>query len=205
MDLHPLIGQRPRSSGIESLLTQLGAQSIPLQVVPSPIVKIYKDAVYYSYKSLGISFNFEPSQPLIPAQFTSGQQVLDPAELTLVAIHLYKGPADQFSTFPTAFFLPAPTTVTNTSTPAPSSTGSTETTIGAPVAVVVEMDMSKKAHEIVLALGEPEEKQGGGRNGNCWIGYQKSLGFAVDFAGANWNDGDMSIASVTLTRPGDCR
>ncbi|KAG0046275.1 hypothetical protein BGZ83_008533 [Gryganskiella cystojenkinii] len=196
MELHSLFGQHPGSSAIDSILKELGTRIHSNQQVPLPIVKVYKDAVYFSYKSLGISFNYEPSQPLVPSQYTSGK-VPELSLLTLVAIHLYKSPTDQFSTFPSSFLIPKTASSTTTAAAGVSTGGS--------VAVVVELDMSKKAHEIVQAMGEPEEKQGGGRAGNCWIGYQKSSGFAVDFAGANWDDRDMTIASVTLSRPGDCR
>ena len=177
MELHSLLGRHPGSPEVDALLAE-AANKKAMTTVPAPTVKVYKDAVYYSYSSLGISFNYEPSQPLVPAAYTMSS--LDPSLLTLVAIHLYRTPADKFETFSLAFMIPRKTE---------SST------------VLVEMDMEKKGHEIITLLGEPEEKQGGGRKGNCWIGYLKTMGVSMDFAGSNWEDRDMVLSCLTIALP----
>ncbi|KAF9085888.1 hypothetical protein BGX29_003085 [Mortierella sp. GBA35] len=190
MELHSLLGRHPGSPEVEALLQEAAKKKASTTtttttatvVVPAPTIKVYKDAVYYSYLSLGISFNYEPSQPLVPAAYT--ESTPDPSLLTLVAIHLYKSPADKFDTFPLLFRIPKKTHSSTTST-----------------VVMVEMDMEKKGHEVVLLLGEPEEKQGGGRKGTCWIGYPQSTGVSMDFAGSNWDDRDMVLSCLTLALP----
>ncbi|KAF9358617.1 hypothetical protein BGX26_001309 [Mortierella sp. AD094] len=172
MELHSLLGVQPRSIIIESALLEIARNSGDSAVVPVPTVKVYKDAVYYSYHSLGISLNYEPSIPLVPSAYTAkGKDAAapepDPSLLKLVAIHLYRSPVDKFQTFPLSFLVHGDT-------------------------VGIEMGLEKKAFEVVQLLGEPEQRVGGGRQGSCWIGYQKSIGLAVDFVGSNWDDRDMS-------------
>ncbi|KAG0329018.1 hypothetical protein BGZ99_003648 [Dissophora globulifera] len=184
MNLHSLLGEQPGSKAVETLLAEASRKVTQDSVVPSPTVKVYKDAVYHSYSQLGISFNYEPSNPLAPAAYLApGTAPPDPSLLSLVAIHLYNSPTDKFATFPLAFIINIPRDATDGK------------------GAAAEIDMSKRAHEVVQLLGEPEEKVGGGRQGNCWIGYNKSIGLAVDFAGSSWDDGDMTIASLTLSLP----
>lgn len=192
MELHSLLGRHPGSPEVDALLaeavaalhkknnnTVIGTTS----PVPKPTVKIYKDAVYYSYPTFGISFNYEPSQPLIPSAYTNSTP--DPSLLTLVAIHLYRNPTDKFETFPLSFVIPKKSTSNSTTEPRE----------------LVEMDMEKKGHEVVELLGEPEEKQGGGRKGNCWIGYGRTTGVSMDFAGGSWEDREMGLACLTVALP----
>ncbi|KAF9960314.1 hypothetical protein BGZ70_008637 [Mortierella alpina] len=150
--------------------------------VQPPTIKVYSDAAYYSYLPLGISLNYRPSKPLVPSPLGAKNHVPAPDSslLTLEAIHLYKSPADKFETFPLQLRLFKDGDNNSPGT-------------------AYEIDMNMKAHEIVQLLGEPEEKQGGGRGGNCWIGYQKSLGLAIDLAGSNWEDRDMVISCATLS------
>ncbi|KAI8605009.1 hypothetical protein EDD21DRAFT_364696 [Dissophora ornata] len=183
MELHPLLGHQPRSSAIESVLIGAASKATKVSTVPPPKIKVFKDAVYYSYPPLGISLNYEPSKPLVPSIYSAKDAAPpDSSLLSLVAIHLYRGPTDNFDTFPLAFSVPC-------------GAGNKDA-----VVMLVEMDMNKKAYEVVQLLGEPEEKLGGGRQGNCWIGFQKSMGLAIDFAGSNWEDRDMVISSLTLTQ-----
>ncbi|KAF9952891.1 hypothetical protein BGZ72_005850 [Mortierella alpina] len=176
MELHSLLGQHPGSPAIEDLLAKAAREIDKGQgsSVQPPTIKVYSDAAYYSYLPLGISLNYRPSKALVPSPL--GAKNNDPAPdsslLTLEAIHLYRSPADKFETFPLRFRLFKEGDSNSSGT-------------------AYELDMHMKAHEIVQLLGEPEEKQSGGRGGNCWIGYQKSLGFALDFAGSNWDDRDM--------------
>jgi hypothetical protein len=198
MELHSLLGRHPSSLEVEALLSEAAtakqknsntaiattATTAAGTSVPKPTVKVYKDAVYYSYPSLGISFNYESSQPLVPSSYSSSTTP-DPSLLTLAAIHLYRRPADKFETFPLSFVVPK-------------KSGSNE------AVVLVEMDMEKRGHEIVQLLGEPDEKQGGGRKGNCWIGYHgssTSAGVSMDFAGADWEDREMVLACLTVALP----
>ncbi|KAG0362472.1 hypothetical protein BG005_005485 [Podila minutissima] len=178
MNLHALLGQKPGSNDITAVLTEVTKGANITGIVPEPDVKIYRDAVYYSYLPLGISFNFEPSTPLSTARNAPKP---DPALLSLVAIHLYSHPTDKFATFPLSF--------TVSVRPSQASTPVT----------VVELDMTRKAHEVVSFLGEPEKKEGGGRAGNCWIGYQSSLGVSCDLRGADWEDRNMALGCVTIT------
>lgn len=180
MNLHALLKQKPGSNDISALLIEVtkGA-NITDGIVPEPDVKIYKDAVYYSYLPLGISFNFEPSAPLSTARNAPKP---DPSLLSLVAIHLYSHPTDKFATFPLSFAVSVQPS--QESTP-----------------VVVELDMGMKAHGIVSLLGEPEKKEGGGRAGNCWIGYQSSLGVSCDLRGADWEDRNMAVGCITISVP----
>ncbi|KAF9138927.1 hypothetical protein BGX30_008561 [Mortierella sp. GBA39] len=150
MELHSLLGRHPGSPEVDALLAEAAAAFHKTKnntttgttfLVPKPTIKIYKDAVYYSYPTFGISFNYEPSQPLIPSAYTNSTP--DPSLLTLVAIHLYRSPADKFETFPLSFVIPKKSTSTSTTEPRE----------------LVEMDMEKKGHEVVQLLGEPEEKQ----------------------------------------------
>ncbi|KAF9307369.1 hypothetical protein BGZ74_005809 [Mortierella antarctica] len=138
MNLHALLGQKPGSNDITAVLTEVTKGANITGIVPEPDVKIYKDAVYYSYLPLGISFNFEPSIPLSTARNAPKP---DPALLSLVAIHLYSHPTDKFATFPLSF--------TVSVRPSQASTPVT----------VVELDMTRKAHEVVSFLGEPEKKE----------------------------------------------
>lgn len=198
MELHSLLGRHPGSLEVEALLSEAAAANQKQNNttsttttttytgtgVPKPAVKVYKDAVYYSYPSLGISFNYEPSQPLVPSAYSSSTTP-SPSLLTLVAIHLYRSPADKFETFPLSFVVPKKSTSNE-------------------AVVLVEMDMEKRGHEVVQLLGEPEEKQGGGRKGNCWIGYHgssTSTGVSMDFAGANWEDREMRLSCLTVALP----
>ncbi|KAG0349350.1 hypothetical protein BG004_007534 [Podila humilis] len=154
MNLHALLGCRPGSDPIVTLLANV---AIAVGIgVPEPTVKMYKDAVYHSYLSLGISFNYEPRSPLSVAQHAPKP---DFSQLSLVAIHLYSHPTDKFATFPLTFTVGLPPTEG----------------IDPHTKLIVELDMNKKAHEIVSLLGEPEKKDGGGRAGNCWIGYQATM------------------------------
>ncbi|KAF9336635.1 hypothetical protein BG006_007961 [Podila minutissima] len=68
MNLHALLGQKPGSNDITAVLTEVTKGANITGIIPEPDVKIYKDAVYYSYLPLGISFNFEPSTPLSTAR-----------------------------------------------------------------------------------------------------------------------------------------
>ncbi|KAF9392655.1 hypothetical protein CPB97_011635 [Podila verticillata] len=180
MNLHALLGHKPGSINIVSLLTEATKRAnISGCIVPEPDVKIYKDAVYYSYLPLGVSFNFEPPTPLSTARNAPKP---DPSLLSLVAIHLYSHPTDKFATFPLSFTV--------------SIQPSQESTV-----TMVELDMTKKAHEVVSLLGEPEKKEGGGRAGNCWIGYQSSLGVSCDLRGADWEDRNMALGCVTISAP----
>lgn len=192
MELHSLLGRHPGSPEVDALLAKAAAAlhmrnnntaTETTSPVPKPTVKIYKDAAYYSYPAFGISFNYEPSQPLNPSAYTNSTP--DPSLLTLVAIHLYRSPADKFETFPLSFVIPKKSTTTSTTEPRE----------------LVEMDMEKKGHEVVQLLGEPEEKQGGGRKGNCWIGYGRTTGVSMDFAGGNWEDREMGLACLTVALP----
>ncbi|KAF8943208.1 hypothetical protein BGZ47_005674 [Haplosporangium gracile] len=186
MELHSLLGQHPGSSEVVALLAEASKHkhkennTSTETTVPKPTVKVYKDAVYHSYPRLGISFNYEPSQPLVPSAYTNSTP--DRSLLTLVAIHLYRSPADKFETFSLSFVIPKKSSATE------------------PVELV-KMDMEKKGHEVVQLLGEPEEKQGGGRKGNCWIGYGKTTGVSMDFAGSNWEDRGMELACLTVALP----
>ncbi|KAK3811414.1 MAG: hypothetical protein J3R72DRAFT_428115 [Linnemannia gamsii] len=181
MELHSLLGRQPGSPEVDALLIEATKKKHAGLTSPTPTIKVYKDAVYYSYPSLGISFNYEPSQPLVPTAYTKSTP--DPSLLTLVAIHLYRSPADKFETFPLSFVIPK-------------STSSSSAAV-----VLVEMDMEKKGHEVVLLLGEPEEKQGGDRKGNCWVGYGKSTGVSMDFAGSSWEDREMVLSCLTVALP----
>ncbi|KAF9544251.1 hypothetical protein EC957_012297 [Mortierella hygrophila] len=192
MELHSLLGRHPGSPEVDALLAEAAAAfhkrknntaTGTKSLVPKPTIKIYKDAVYYSYPTFGISFNYEPSQPLIPSAYTNSTP--DPSHLTLVAIHLYRSPADKFETFPLSFVIPKKSTSTSTTEPRE----------------LVEMDMEKKGHEVVELLGEPEEKQGGGRKGNCWVGYGRTTGVSMDFAGGSWEDREMVLACLTIALP----
>ncbi|OAQ35010.1 hypothetical protein K457DRAFT_132903 [Linnemannia elongata AG-77] len=194
MELHSLLGQHPGSPEVDALLVETAAAlhkknnnnttTGATSAVPRPTVKIYKDAVYYSYPAFGISFNYEPSQPLIPSVYTNSTP--DPSVLRLVAIHLYRSPADKYETFPLTFVIPKkPTTSNSTTEPRE----------------LVKMDMEKKGHEVVQLLGEPEEKQGGGRKGNCWVGYGRTTGVSMDFAGGSWEDREMGLACLTIALP----
>ncbi|CAO3566196.1 unnamed protein product [Mortierella alpina] len=182
MELHSLLGQHPGTPAIEEFLAEAARQNDNGQgtSIPPPTIKVYSDAAYYSYLPLGISLNYRPSKPLVPPPLGAKNNVPAPDSslLTLEAIHLYKSPTDKFETFPLQFRL--------------FKEGDSNRT-------AYEIDMKMKAHEIVQLLGEPEEKQGGGRGGNCWIGYQKSLGLAIDLAGSNWEDRDMMISCATLS------
>ncbi|KAF9136300.1 hypothetical protein BGW39_000016 [Mortierella sp. 14UC] len=180
MELHSLLGRHLGSPEVDALVVEASKKK-HITSTPTPTVKVFKDAVYHSYPSLGISFNYEPSQPLVPTAYSKSTP--DPPSLTLVAIHLYKSPADKFETFPLSFVIPKKAE--------PSAT----------TVVLVEMDMEKKGHEVVQLLGEPEEKQGGGRKGNCWVGYGKSTGVSMDFAGSNWEDRDMVLSCLTIALP----
>lgn len=180
MNLHALLGHKPGSINIDSLLTEATKGANITGIVPVPNVKIYKDAVYYSYLPLGISFNFEPSTPLSTVRNAPKP---DPSLLTLVAIHLYSHPMDKFATFPLSF------------------TVSIQPSQGSSAVTMVELDMTKKAHEVVSLLGEPEKKEGGGRAGNCWIGYQSSLGVSCDLRGADWEDRNMALGCITISNP----
>ncbi|KAF9574232.1 hypothetical protein EC968_007156 [Mortierella alpina] len=184
MELHSLLGQHPGTPAIDELLAKAvmeihkghGAS------VPPPTIKVYSDAAYYSYLPIGISLNYRPIKPLVPTPLGAKNNVPvpDSSLLTLEAIHLYRSPADKFETFPLQFRL--------------FKDGDSKSS-----GTAYDLDMNMKAHEIVQLLGEPEEKQGGGRAGNCWIGYQKSLGLAIDFVGSNWEDRDMVISCATLS------
>ncbi|KAF9288547.1 hypothetical protein BGZ68_000100 [Mortierella alpina] len=186
MELHSLLAQHPGTPAIEELLLKAAGEGDKSQgsPVPPPTIKIYSDAVYYSYLPLGISLNYRPSKALVPPHLGAKNNVPAPDSslLTLEAIHLYKSPADKFETFPLRFRV---FKEGDNNSPGTAS----------------ELHINMKAHEIVQLLGEPEEKQGGGRGGNCWIGYQKSLGLAIDFAGSNWEDRDMVISCATLSVP----
>ncbi|KAF9185477.1 hypothetical protein BGZ51_002650 [Haplosporangium sp. Z 767] len=191
MELHTLLGQHPGSPSIESLLKDAtiaaaGAKTPGVLGSIAPTIKVYKDAVYYSYLPLGISFNYEPSIPLVPSAYTATSATApDPGLLKLVAIHLYRHPADKFETFPLSIRIRK------------QESGGATTTM-----TVLNLDMDMKAYEVVQMFGEPEEKQGGGRQGNCWIGYQKSAGLSVDFVGSSWEDREMAMSCLTLTSPG---
>ncbi|KAF8983727.1 hypothetical protein BGZ46_009689 [Entomortierella lignicola] len=195
MELHSLLGHQPNSPIIElALLDIAGKCKKDPTIVSTPTVKVYRDAVYHSYFALGISFNYEPSTPLVPSAYSIKDRnnispEPDSSLLKLVAIHLYRAPVDKFETFPTSFLIPGG---------AVSIAGAGTTDIR-----IAEMDLNKKAFEVVQLLGEPEERSGGGRQGNCWIGYQKSRGLAVDFVGSNWDDRNMTIGSITITVPVD--
>lgn len=194
MELHSLLGQQPGSSAIEAVVREAAKKASKSSMnCLSPTIKVFKDAVYYSYFALGISFNFEPSEPLDPSAYSTGKDgggtvLPDSSVLSLAAIHVYKNPTDQFETFPLAFSVLC----------------SSRTIVKEKEEMVtmrIEMDVNKRAHEVVSLLGEPESKVGGGRQGNCWIGYLKSTGLSVDFAGSNWEDRKMPVATMTLTYP----
>ncbi|KAI1319162.1 hypothetical protein EDD11_004805 [Mortierella claussenii] len=192
MELHSLLGNRPGSTPIRLALAEASHRSGKGADAPAPVIKVYSDAVYHSYLPLGISLDYKPCTPLNPSLYKSGDAPPpEPSLLMLVAIHLYNNPVDKFDTFPLSFVI----TRKRGKDGATASEDENEER-------KIEMDLSKRAYEIVQLLGEPEQKVGGGRQGNCWIGYQTSAGLAVDFAGNNWDDRDMRIASLTLTAPG---
>ncbi|KAG0265662.1 hypothetical protein BG011_004261 [Mortierella polycephala] len=202
MALYALLGQHPGSPSIESLLKDAsiaaaGAKAPgPLDSI-APTIKVYKDAVYYSYLPLGISFNYEPSVPLVPSAYTAMNTAApDPGLLKLVAVHLYRHPADKFETFP------LPIRIRKQGSGVATTAITATATATATAMTVIDLDMNKKAHEVVQIFGEPEEKQGGGRQGNCWIGYQKSAGLSIDFVGSSWEDREMIMSCLTLTSPG---
>ncbi|KAG0231706.1 hypothetical protein BGW42_008658 [Actinomortierella wolfii] len=143
--------------------------------VMQPEIKAFSDVTYHSYRSLGLSFHFV----LVPGH----EHVLD-------AIHLYRAPSDRFSTFPKPIVVRRRKAVADSTSTAPSAEGESVATI--------TMDM--KGHEVLEKLGEPEKKEGGGRRGNCWIGYQDRYGISIDFSGTDWDNREMPISCLTLAR-----
>ncbi|KAH0838193.1 hypothetical protein J3R83DRAFT_6445 [Lanmaoa asiatica] len=182
-----LIGEPPSAHVLAQYLSTLSTDAIP-----APDIKSYPDIVYFSYLTLGVSFQFSPRNGYKPAVGLRREQLKDD-DLQLEAVDIYNAPSvngPAFSTYPR---LPIELHLA----------GAT------PAVITIAKDATGK--EFVGWLGEPSRKGGGAgpSSGSIHIWCEWSQqGLMVEFGGIDargpqaWErGGDAVWRVVTVFEP----
>ena len=198
--IQALFGQHPSSQPIRDYLSSLAASSSSTL----PEIKLYPDAVYFNYFSLGISLLFKPAQGYKPKTGLAQSELQDD-KLLLDGLDIYnvQPPKDgqrkvkqPYSTYPLD-------TITLALAPTPDKPDR---------AKEIAIKASTTGKEIVEIMGEPERKGGGAGPSSgsigIWCEWTKD-GILVEFGGEEargpqaWERGKDAVWKViTLFPPG---
>jgi hypothetical protein len=200
-----LLACNPSSSALTQYVQEL-SRIASLENVPEPVVKSYKDAVYFNYPALGLSLLFNPQKGYVPISGLTRAQLKDDC-LLLESIDIFNQPKVKRTASgpdPPRSHRPPQ----NTPPSFPMSSFSLEVpSLGKDIDITLETT----GKELVQALGEPERKGGGSGPSSgsidIWCEWTKH-GFMIEFGGDEargvqaWEKGKDAVWKViTIFRP----